>query len=159
MADTVMPAPDARPGVTASRAGYAGVVSRAAAFIIDAVIVVILALIGVAGLDLLSSVLAGATSRALSSAAELLVYIGPAVVLVVYNAAFWALIGRTPGMLLFGLKVTRTNGQRVGVLRALVRAVALAILFWGVVWCPFDRRRQALHDKLAATLVVYNHIS
>jgi uncharacterized RDD family membrane protein YckC len=36
--------------------------------------------------------------------------------------------------------------------------VALAILFWGVVWCPFDRRRQSLHDKVAATVVVYNHI-
>jgi uncharacterized RDD family membrane protein YckC len=158
MADTAMPAPDARPSLTSGRAGYAGVVSRTAAFVVDAVIVVIVALIGVAGLDLLSSVLAGATSRVLSDAAALLVYIGPAVVMVVYNSAFWALIGRTPGMLLFGLRVTRTGGKRVGVVRALVRALALAVLFWGVVWCPFDRRGQALHDKVAATVVVYNHL-
>jgi uncharacterized RDD family membrane protein YckC len=61
------------------------------------------------------------------------------------------------GKLVFDLKVTDLDGERIGVLRALGRNVAQAlsasIMFIGFVMPAFTRRRQALHDLCAGTLV------
>lgn len=44
------------------------------------------------------------------------------------------------------------------VVRSLLRYVGLiisfAVLFLGVIWVGFDRRKQGWHDKIAATVVV-----
>jgi resuscitation-promoting factor RpfA len=68
------------------------------------------------------------------------------------------LSGRTPGRLLFGLRLVDRRGQPPGTARAVARAVlsllSAALCFAGFWLLLFDRRGQALHDKLVSTFVV-----
>ncbi|GAB1821223.1 hypothetical protein HerbRD11066_43870 [Herbidospora sp. RD11066] len=73
--------------------------------------------------------------------------------------AYWN--GQTPGKKIFHMHVVRENGARIGVGQAAVRAIVYVVLtatcclgFIDLVWILFDRRKQALHDKAASTLVV-----
>jgi uncharacterized RDD family membrane protein YckC len=63
----------------------------------------------------------------------------------------------TLGKLVFDLKVTSLDGERIGLVRALVRniaqALSAAIMFIGFVMPALTRRHQALHDLCAGTLV------
>src|SRR3954471_6217242 len=56
----------------------------------------------------------------------------------VYPIFFWVTIGQTPGKLLFGLRVIRTDGQRLGVGKAFLRCIGYwisAIVFaLGFLW-------------------------
>ncbi len=75
-----------------------------------------------------------------------------------YLALFTALGGQTPGKRLLGLQVVDASGAEPGILRSGVRALlALAsglMVLMGFLLVLFDRRRQALHDKLAHTYVI-----
>ena len=63
----------------------------------------------------------------------------------------------TPGKIALGLRVTDLAGGRIGPLRASVRYFAkylsAAILMIGFFMAIFTRRRQALHDLIAGTVV------
>jgi uncharacterized RDD family membrane protein YckC len=65
----------------------------------------------------------------------------------------------TIGKMAFDLKVMRTDGSRISFLRGVGRYfskwVSTIILMIGYIMSAFDRRKQALHDKIADTLVVY----
>ncbi|HUP30310.1 MAG TPA: RDD family protein [Usitatibacter sp.] len=64
----------------------------------------------------------------------------------------------TLGKRAFGIKVTGLDGERITFLRALGRALAAWLsvipLFIGLLMAAFTARKQALHDMIAATLVV-----
>ncbi|WP_067135393.1 RDD family protein [Microtetraspora malaysiensis] len=73
--------------------------------------------------------------------------------------AYWK--GQTPGKKIFGMRVVRENGERIGVGQAAVRQLTEVVLAWlcclwilDLGWIVFDGRKQALHDKTARTLVV-----
>ena len=142
--------------MTADEDRYAGVVSRATAFVADATIVVSLTLGCLVVVQVVGLVLAGAWQRALAEGSASLLLYGPAALLVLYNSLFWSLTGRTPGMALLGLRVGRTDGRPLTWGRALVRALTLMFLSWGFLWSLVDSRRQALHDKFAGTVVLYD---
>ncbi len=76
-----------------------------------------------------------------------------------YFIFFWVIASFTPGMALLGLRVIRTNGQHLGVGRAILRLIGYWVsalpLFLGFIWILFDNRRQGWHDKIAQTYVVY----
>jgi len=71
---------------------------------------------------------------------------------------FWSAAGQTPGMRLLHVRVERPGGGRLSVARAAVRTLGLALAivpcFLGFVPALFDRRRRALPDYLAGTVVV-----
>jgi RDD family len=73
---------------------------------------------------------------------------------------FWSSAGQTPGMRLMHLRVRSAAGGGISVLRAIVRVVGLALaiipFFAGFIPVLFDRRRRALPDYLAGTVVVYD---
>jgi uncharacterized RDD family membrane protein YckC len=75
-----------------------------------------------------------------------------------YLALFTALGGETPGKQLLGLRVIDRWGQAPSAGRSVVRAVlalgSAAFALTGFFLVLFDRRRQALHDKLSGTFVV-----
>ena len=81
-----------------------------------------------------------------------------AAVAFVYSALFHTLGGMTPGKRLFGVKLVDRTGRppSLGIcaLRSALSLVSGATLFLGFFLACFDRRRQALHDKLTATFVV-----
>jgi uncharacterized RDD family membrane protein YckC len=83
----------------------------------------------------------------------------PAIV-IGYFVLGWSIFGKTVGKLLFGLRVVRPDGRRVGVLRSALRLFlaigSVFLLFVGYGWIAVDRRRRAWHDIVANTVVVYD---
>lgn len=65
----------------------------------------------------------------------------------------------TIGKMAFDLKVVRTDGSRITFLRGVGRyfskIVSAIILMIGYIMAAFDSRKQALHDKIADTMVIY----
>ncbi len=77
----------------------------------------------------------------------------------IYQIGFWMLAGQTPGKRLLGLRVVRTDGERVGFwsgVRRWLGYMVSSILFLGYLWILVDNRRQGFHDKIAGTMVVYS---
>ena len=77
----------------------------------------------------------------------------------IYSAAFWVLVGKTPGKAMLGLRVVRVDDRALGWGTALVRAAGYAvssIFMIGFLWIAVDRRHQGFHDKMARTFVVYD---
>jgi uncharacterized RDD family membrane protein YckC len=136
----------------------AGAVSRLAAHAVDSVLVSITYAAGTAAVVLLARVVAGVHleadgDRDLAGAALVAWWFA-------YFALGWATTGTTPGMALLGLRVTRADGSAMGAGAAVVRSLTFPLSvapaglgFVGIVLHP---RRQALHDLLARTVVVYD---
>jgi len=132
---------------------YAGPVSRAVGYLVDAALVAALTIGGVAGVQVIVTVVGNDLREFVRAATPVLLAALP-VLLVSYLFVFWGLTGRTPGMALIGVRLTSTAGRPVSWTAALVRAVILGYFPIGYLWCLVDRRRQAVHDKLARTIVV-----
>ena len=76
----------------------------------------------------------------------------PVVVLIAEYAFFLGLFGQTPGMRLTRVRcVDYTDRQPVGIPRALVRGVLLALVVPALI---MDADRRGLHDRAAGTMVL-----
>lgn len=77
---------------------------------------------------------------------------------IAYFTVFWTWRGQTPGKMITGIKIIRTDSSPVtwkyAFLRYLGCIVSTIILFIGFIWIAFDSRKQGLHDKIADTYVV-----
>ena len=78
---------------------------------------------------------------------------------VAYHWYFWTRRdGQTPGKFAMDIRVIRTDGETLGDIDALIRAVGYnvsAMLFGiGFIWAIFDKNNQTWHDKMARTYVV-----
>jgi uncharacterized RDD family membrane protein YckC len=77
---------------------------------------------------------------------------------ILYHAAFWSWRGQTPGKMILGIKIIRTDSSPVIWPHALLRYagyIASAVpLFAGFFRIAFDKRKQGWHDKIADTYVV-----
>lgn len=142
---------------------YAGFVTRLLAYLVDRVIVAIISFLTVMAVHWvlnafrINQLLFGWNEIPwqVASAFGAVVYI---VVAFGYDIAFWILVGQTPGKRLMGVRIVRTNGERVRLGNALLRHLAYilsGLLFLGYLWILFDNRRQGWHDKLGGTIVVY----
>jgi uncharacterized RDD family membrane protein YckC len=77
----------------------------------------------------------------------------PVAVLVVEYAFFIGLFAQTPGMWIASLRcVSVANGGRIGILRAALRGVLLALVIPALIMGP-DRR--GWHDKAAGSVMVF----
>jgi uncharacterized RDD family membrane protein YckC len=140
-----------------SAPGFAGVVTRGAALVVDALAIVTATVALGAGAALVGSLVGGVHPQWL---AQLLLSLAAVAVAVGYFSLFWSTVGQTPGMRLLNVRVvTQSDGVRLGLRRALVRTLGLALAiipcFLGFVPALFDSRRRALPDYLAGTTVVY----
>ena len=121
---------------------YAGFWMRLLAFIVDAIPLVPVVLL---------------VDRAAESwAVGLLLRV---LILLSYFVGFWvATDGATPGKMLMGIKVVRSNGQPIDVTWGLVRffgnVLSPVILLSGFVMIAFTPQKRGLHDYLAQTVVV-----
>ena len=147
-----------RSGTVAEPTRFAGVASRGVALVIDAfAIVAATAVVGGAA-SLVAAVVGGLRpewlAQALLSFATLAIAVG-------YFVVFWQNAGQTPGMRLLHVRVlSGRNDGRLTAWQALLRTIGLALAiipcFLGFVPALFDRRRRALPDYLAGTVVVYD---
>ncbi len=156
---------------------YGGVVSRGLALVIDALVLALL----IAGTTLVAPLLAQGLLGLPSDPARCPVaapwwhlraqlchalgWTGRAAALAyppLYRVGFWTVNGQTPGMAILGLRVLRTDGRPIDLLTAFKRwALRLcSILALGLGFLPvlFSARRQALHDRLAGTVVVHDWV-
>jgi uncharacterized RDD family membrane protein YckC len=137
---------------------FAGVASRGIALVVDAFAIVAgTAVVGGAA-SLVAAVVGGVhpewLAQTLLSAATVAIALG-------YFTLFWKTAGQTPGMRLLGVRVLsrRADGRLTGwqaLWRTLGLALAIVPCFLGFVPALFDRRRRALPDYLAGTVVVYD---
>jgi len=136
---------------------YAGLVSRAIAFALDAALVNGVSLVvGIAvGLGLSILHLPSQADTAIAAVMGV-VWIGWSVA---YFALFWSTTGQTPGDRVMRIQVIARGGERLRPLRAAIRfgCVILAAIpllggFWMMLW---DDRRRCLQDRLTRTVVLY----
>ena len=147
---------------------HAGFISRAIAFVLDIVVMSVAVLAAIALLQALlgfftlygvigQRVVQSDPFRAIVVVVSALIGVGVAVG---YPVVFWVLLGQTPGKLLMGVRIARTNGQRLTIRRALLRYLGYWLsaipLGLGFFWVLVDDQRQCWHDKLADTYVIYD---
>jgi len=137
---------------------FAGVASRGVALVVDAFAVVAATAVVGGAASLVAAVVGGLKpdwlAQALLSVATLAIAFG-------YFVLFWQTAGQTPGMRLMGVRVlSRRDDGRLSIWQAILRTIGLALAiipcFLGFVPALFDRRRRALPDYLAGTVVVYD---
>lgn len=135
---------------------YAGLVTRAISFAIDAAVIDLVAVIVGVGAALILSLL-----HLPNDFKTVLVVIGAGAFIlwtVGYFVLFWSTTGQTPGARLMQIRVLPTAGAKLGPRRALVRCAGVLLaalpLFAGFVPILFDERRQGLQDRIARTVVV-----
>jgi uncharacterized RDD family membrane protein YckC len=141
---------------------YAGFATRLIAWTIDRLIVATIVAVVTVGADLVQGAL-GITDLLGVEEQAALIMTGLAVVLaflipIVYDIGFWLLAGQTPGKRLMGLRIVRTDGQRLtsgNCVRRFIGYWLSSFLLLGYLWVLVDNRRQGFHDKLAGTFVVY----
>ena len=133
---------------------YGGLGARGIAFAVDLTICTVVFLLGAAVAWLVSSIAGGLGPGWLEG---VLAGSGWAIVVATYLVLFWAVTGQTPGMRFMHLRLTDGRGAPFGVPRSLVRLIGLFLAivpcFAGFVPVLFDRRRRALQDFIAGTVV------
>jgi uncharacterized RDD family membrane protein YckC len=136
---------------------YAGIATRAIALVVDALVVTLVFLLGGALVSLVASLFGKLRPEWLVG---VLVGSGWLIVVTVYFVVFWSTTGQTPGMRVMRLRVVRGGGRRLGVVRSVIRLIGLALaiipLFAGFLPVLVDRRRRALQDFMAGTVVLYD---
>ncbi len=144
----------ARPGGE-SAVAYAGLVTRAIAIVIDAALINVAALAVTGAVLLVESVFSlSHKHHGIAAALAIALFV---VWVVSYFVVFWTTTGQTPGSRVMQIRVTRTDGSRLGLIASLVRLGGMVIslpLFWGylpILWSP---RRRAIADVLARTVVI-----
>jgi uncharacterized RDD family membrane protein YckC len=139
---------------------YAGLVTRALALIVDAVVINVIAAVTGAVLGLIGSLLGVGDLGIVAAVTGGLLWLGWTAL---YFTAFWVVTGQTPGARLLGVRVVSESGGRVGIIRAVARCavmmVALVPLGAGFITVLFDERRRGPHDMIAHTVVRWTRAS
>jgi uncharacterized RDD family membrane protein YckC len=151
---------------------YAGFATRAAALMLDIVlitvaVIVINALLGLpiaffTGIDLnncAQNTDSRAAARAVCTTINL-IWVGVALLASpIYFITLFATTGQTIGKYVMGVRVVRLDGRsmtfKTGTVRWLGYFVSALPLGLGFFWVIVDNRRQGFHDRLADTSVIY----
>jgi uncharacterized RDD family membrane protein YckC len=136
-------------------AGYGGLVTRAIAAAIDALLVNLAALAVAAVVALVLSIFP--VSHGMKTILAAIGGVLFAIWVVAYFVTFWTTTGQTPGDRVMRVVVVREDGGRLKPLRALLRLLGACIglvLFLGYVPILLNDRRRALHDWMAGTVVI-----
>lgn len=154
------------PVATEQKLEYAGFWIRAVALIIDSIV------LGVVNMVLSFALIGGSMGAGMMGGgmgaddygtfgAMFAVYY---IVVLAINVAYYALMESsarqaTLGKMAVGIKVGDERGQRISGLNAVGRyfskIISSLILGIGFIMAGFDPRKQALHDKIAGTVVYY----
>ncbi|HEY2480149.1 MAG TPA: RDD family protein [Solirubrobacterales bacterium] len=134
----------------------AGLVSRGAAFLIDAVIVNLFFTI-VAGAVTLLATFFGGSGESVPRGAIAVGSFFWLVVVGTYLVGFWALAGQTPGMRFLGIRI---DGGRLPIGRSIRRLIGLglSIITFGIgfLGIVFGESRRSWADRMGHTEVIYD---
>ncbi len=128
-------------------ANYVGIKRRIGAFVYDSFLLL-------ATLIFATAIIMPFTQKAIHSGSVIFqIYIF--LIIFVFYGWFWTHGGQTLGMRAWKIRVELENGQNLNWTQAGLRFV-LAILTFGVglLWCLWDEKHRAFHDRLARTQVV-----
>jgi uncharacterized RDD family membrane protein YckC len=140
----------------------AGFFARFAAYVIDQVALVILAMALMMPALTLAGI-ASVTDSGLFGALSItaMIFVTPALILLqfLYFGWLWSNDGRSVGMRLTGIRVVDQSGSTVSFARAGLRgtlgyAISGFFMCLGFIWAAFDPYQEAWHDKIFATKVV-----
>lgn len=163
-----LPVPPPISPLPGRRGTPAGLVTRTAAYAIDAVVVAWLVsaatFVGRSVASLLDSGLAdtGQLDTGIPDQVEFGLATTAVTVAVIATAYFtlsWWLFGRSVGKLALGVRVVDANGLRPSFISSLVRALMYyvsAIFMLGFIWIGLTPQRRGWHDRVARTWVVYD---
>jgi uncharacterized RDD family membrane protein YckC len=137
---------------------YCGAVSRLAAFALDIVLSYFLFTLALAAVSFGVSIVVGHSVH-YSRSGSVAVLVISIVWEFVYFAYCWATTGKTPGMVILGIRVVRADGGHAEAWRAVVRTlilpISVALFFVSLPLIFLQREHQAPHDLAAGTAVVY----
>ncbi len=151
-----------RPSGPGRRGEPAGFMTRAVAYVIDAVVVVLLMSLGAYALDAVVLLATGTTTGTDFGGMPsgwIVTLITASTVNLVYLTLGWWLFGRTVGKLVVGVRVVGADGRSPSFFRSLVRALMYAVsavFGLGFAWVGLRPQRRAWHDYAARTWVVYD---
>lgn len=75
---------------------------------------------------------------------------------VLYLTAGWWISGRTFGGHVMGIRVTRSDGSRVGFVRSFARALTSVVFPIGLLWCVAGPGHRSVQDLVLRTRVVHD---
>jgi uncharacterized RDD family membrane protein YckC len=137
---------------------YCGPVSRLAAFVLDLVLSYFLFTLALAAVSFSVSIVVGHSVHYSRSGSVVVLAIS-IVWEFVYFAYCWAATGKTPGMVVLGIRVVRADGAPAETWRAVVRTlilpISVALFFVSLPLVLVQRAHRAPHDLVAGTAVVY----
>ncbi len=138
----------------------AGFVTRFFAFVVDLVVVVGILAVGGWLAVLVDDIFEQVGFDPRVATATIYLFLLPFII-GSYFVAFWALTGRTIGKWFMGLRVVDASGEPPPIGRAILRflgyALSAAVVWVGYLWVIVDDERQAWHDHIAKTWVVYDY--
>lgn len=135
----------------------AGIVTRGAAAVVDALVVVLIVVaiyLGIAGIAFALN----PTSFHWPSNFAWSLPVAGFLVAVPYLTLAWSATGRSYGDALFGLRIVNRHGQRLGVVGAAVRATLCAVFPIGLLWVAVSRRNRSLQDLVLTTSAIYDWV-
>lgn len=153
----------------AGREKYRGAGIRLLAFIVDGIILVIISyLINAAtGTQLFVNTTSGNIIS--SSTWHQWVFL---VILIAYFVGFWAWRGQTPGKMLIGAKIVKTDGSNIGIVRSILRFVGyflcllvvaltgarliilIVVIIVALIIIVANKKKRGIHDFIAGTVVI-----
>ena len=141
------------PNVHPDNYRYAGFLVRLLAMLLDTVIIMVLIALAVMSMMFTGLLSLGAVVPTMPGVIMELA-------LVILIIVLWTQYGATPGKMAFKMVIVdRETGNLPGVGQSVLRYVGYIVstipLFLGYFWVIWDEKKQAFHDKIAATVVVF----
>lgn len=133
--------------------------ARLLAYVVDVIVLSVLATVLAIALSFLTAAFAVAGADALAVLTGVLIAVAVFALSLGYFPWFWVKGGATPGMRMFGLRVVRDrDGGSLGWGEAILRLVGFwvssFVFYLGFAWILFDKRRRGWHDLIAGTVMV-----
>ena len=135
----------------------AGKVTRSIAATDDAAVVLLVVTAGLLCVNAFIFVLDPRGFRVVGASQAVLVEAGLATA-IVYLTGTWAMVGRSYGCHVMGLRVVDRRGRSPRLTTALLRAVLCVFFPVGLVWCGVVRSRKSVQDLVLRTSVLYDWV-
>jgi uncharacterized RDD family membrane protein YckC len=130
-------------------------VTRTIAATVDTVVVLLVVTVGLLSVNAFMFVLDPRGFRVVGTSQAVLVEVALATA-IVYLAGTWAMVGRSYGCHVMGLRVVDQRDRSPGLTKALLRAILCVFFPLGLAWCGVVRSRKSVQDLVLGTSVVYD---